>query len=204
MAYTTININTKQIDRLSKELKGFEKEVSKATALALNRTVDHIYTQVGRIIPKAYQIKASEVKGSLSKNKPSQNNLTASVESRGHVLSMAHFPFTPKTAKRSKRSVLDTAVMVAIKKGQRVLSRKGFVASTGAKSPDKVQYNVFKRTGKGHFPIETIKTLSIPQMITNEKVAEQVQESSQKMLDQRLDHEITRLMTSMDKNIRRK
>lgn len=204
MAYTTINIDTKPIDRISKELTGFEKEVGQATYLALNRTTEYVATQIGKIVPKSYQIKSSDVKSSLKKNLASKTNLTASVESSGHTLSFAHFPFTPKTPRKTKRSIFESAVMVTIKKGQKVLSRKGFVMSTGAKSEEKVQYNVFKRLGKSRFPIAPIRTLSIPQMITNEKVGEQVQQLAQVKLEERLDHEITRLMTSMDKNIRRK
>ena len=204
MAYTTINIDTKQIERLAKELKGFEKEVAEATYHALNRTVDHVFAQVGKIVPKAYAIKKKDVTETLKKNKPSHSKLEASVTSIGRRLSFAHFPYTPKTPRRSKRSVFDTAVMATIKKSKgKVLSRKGFVASTGAKSAEKTQYNVFKRLGKSRLPIAPIRTLSVPQMITNEKVGEQVQQSAQTMLEQRLDHEITRIMTSIDKNIRR-
>ena len=135
MAYTTINIDTKQIERLAKELKGFEKEVAEATYHALNRTVDHVYTQIGRIVPQSYAIKKKDVTDSLKKNKPSRSKLEASVTSTGHTLSFAHFPYTPKTPKRSKRSVFETAVMVTIKKSKgKILSRKGFVASTGEKA----------------------------------------------------------------------
>lgn len=205
MGRTTITVDTKQIDRLAAELKGFEKEVAEATYHALNRTVDHVVTQVGRIIPQAYAIKQKEVKDSLKKNKPGKTSLEASVASSGHTLSFAHFPFTPKTAKRSKRSAFDTAVMVTIKKPKgKIISRKGFVASTGAKGEEKTQFNVFRRLGKSRLPIAPIRTLSIPQMITNEKVAEQVQQSAQEKLEERIDHEITRIMTSMEKEIRRK
>ncbi|PNT91287.1 phage tail protein [Clostridium thermosuccinogenes] len=197
MAYTTINIDTRQIERLAKELKGFEKEVAEATYHALNRTVDHVFAQVGKIVPKSYAIKKKDVTETLKKNKPSRSSLEASVTSTGHRLSFAHFPYTPKTPRRK-------TVMVQIKKSKgKIPSKKGFVATTGAKDPDKIPYNVFKRLGKGRLPIAPIRTLSVPQMITNEKVGEQVQQSAQAMLEQRLDHEITRIMTSMNKEIRR-
>lgn len=201
MANTTINIDTRQLDRLTKELKGFEKEVAQATALALNRTIDYTATQIGRIVPQYYQIKNSEVKATLSKNKPSKTNLNASITSKGHTLSLAHFPFTPKTAKRSTRSAFDSAVMVTIKKGKKVMSKKGFVAHTGAKSADKIQYNVFKRVGKNRLPIAPIRTLSIPQMITNANVADQVQILAVAKLDERLEHEIIRAMTTISKRV---
>jgi len=197
MNRTTITIDTSQIERLVKEFKGFDKEVAEATYHALNRTIDLVYTQVGRIIPKAYAIKKKDVTDTLKKNKPNPASLEASVVSTGHRLSFAHFPYTPKTPRQK-------TVMVQIKRSKgRIPSKKGFVATTGAKDPDKIQYNVFKRLGKSRLPIAPIRTLSVPQMIVNEKVAEQVQQAAQTMLEQRLEHEIIRIMTSMDKNIRR-
>lgn len=214
MGSNTIRIDTKQIERLTVQLKGFEKEVSIAAYHALNRTVDFTVVQVARIVPKEYSIKSSEVKESLKRKKPEKSDLTASVTSTGHTLSFAHFPFTPKTAKRSKRSIFDTAVVVSIIKPKgKIMSKKGFVASTGAKSEEKTQFNVFKRTGKfsitqkgryrGRFreEIAPIRTLSIPQMITNSGVADKIMDAAQKKLEERLDHEITRAMTELQTKI---
>jgi hypothetical protein len=200
-----IFIDTKQIDRLTIELKGFEQEVGEATFHALNRTIDHVVTQVGKIVPKSYAIKSSEVKESFKGGikRPSKNNLEASLTSKGHTLSFAHFPYTPKRPRRGGRSVFQNAVMVTIKKSKgKILSKKGFVASTGAKSVDKTQYNVFMRLGKSRLPIAPIRTLSIPQMITNEGIGEQIQDIANKKLSERLEHEIIFRMTSSGKRIK--
>jgi len=206
MAKDPVIIDTKQLDRLTIELKGFTKEIGEAACAALNRTIDHVITQVGRIVPKEYAIKAKEVKESFSRGikRPSASDMTASVESRGHTLSFAHFPYTPKTPKKIKRSTFENAVMVTIKKDKgKVLLRKGFVASTGAKNPDKIQFNVFKRLGDKRLPIAPVRTLSIPQMITNEGISKQIQQSAQQKLDERLEHEIIYRITSVSKRIKR-
>lgn len=203
MADRTITIDTAPIERLARELKGFEKEVAEATRLALNRTVDYTLTQAARHVSQAYAIKQKEVKDSFSVAKPSKTDLAAKLTSWGHTLSFAHFPFTPKTAKRSRRSVFDTMVTVIIKKPKgKIISKKGFVASTGAKDKEKVQFNVFKRLGKERLPIAPIRTLSIPQMITNEQVAGKIQAAAQAKMEERLEHEIIRIMTGMQKNIK--
>jgi len=202
MAQTIITIDTSQLEKLAKEFDGFDKEVAEAACHALNRTVDHVFTQIGRIVPKHYAIKKKDVTETLKKKKPNSSNLEASVISTGRRLSFAHFPFTPKTPRRGKRT---PTVMVKIKQEKgKVRSRQGFVASTGAKSADKIQYNVFKRLGKSRLPIAPIRTLSVPQMITNAKVAEEIQKSAQAMLEQRMQHEMKRIMTSIDKNIKGK
>ncbi|WP_148206721.1 phage tail protein [Desulfitobacterium hafniense] len=204
MAKQDIFVDTKQIERLTFELKGFEEKVGTATYHALKRTVSHVRTQIGRIIPKSYAIKASDVKRTLSSKEPSLKDLSATITSKGHTLSFAHFPFTPRKPKKIRRSIFENAVMVTIKKDRgKVLSRTGFVATTGAKSADKVQFNVFKRLGKDRLPIAPIRTLSIPQMITNEGVAEQIQRAAADKLDERFEHEIIRSMTTMGNNIKR-
>lgn len=206
MSKDTIFINTKQIDRLYIELKGFEKEVGAATYNALNRTFDYVITQVGRIVPKEYAVKASDVKESFKggKRMPTQNNLTAALISKGHTLSIAHFPHSPKMPPAKKKKY---AVKVTIKRdgGRKTINTdpKPFLMHTGAKSADKVQFNVFRRTGKKRFPITVIRTLSIPQMITNERIAQEIQKAADEKLMERLEHEIIFRMTSMSKNVKR-
>lgn len=205
MSKDFILIDSKSIDKLAIELKGFEKEVSEATYHALGRTLDQVVTKVGQLVPKEYAIKAKEVKDVVKKGlkKPTKTDLSASITVKGHTLSFAHFPFTPKKPRKAKKSAFEKAVMVTIKrsKGQ-TLSRKGFVAKTGAKSQDKTQFNVFMRLGNARLPIAPIRTLSIPQMITNEGIAEKVMESASQNLNERLEHEITRSIMNIGKKMK--
>lgn len=196
-----IFVDTKQIDRLVIELKGFDKEVGEATRLALDRTMDHVVTKAGQVVSKLYAIKSGEVKESFKGGikKPSRSNLSASVTSVGHTLSIAHFPHSPNVA--AKRAI----IKVKIKKseGSKAITTipKPFIASTGAKTDDKVQFNVFKRIGKHRLPIKVVRTLSVPQMITNENVGNQIQEVATQKLNERLEHEIIRQMTTMQNKI---
>lgn len=206
MAKDTVFVNTKQIDRLALELGEFKEEVAEATYHALGRAIDHGITKVGQLVPKTYAVKAKEVKDSFKGGikRPTKTDLTASLTARGHTLSFAHFPFTPKKPRKIKRSVFENAVMVKIKHSTgQVLSRKGFVAPTGAKSEDKTQYNVFMRLGKSRFPIAPIRTLSIPQMITNEGISERIQTAIQQKIEERLEHEITRSLTNIGNRVKK-
>lgn len=203
-------IDTKTIETLAIELKGFEKEVGEATYHALNRTLDQVITQVGRIVPKIYAIKAKEVKDSFKGGikRPTKSNLEASVASRGHTLSLAHFPLTPSDPKLAKMLEIryGTPLKVKIKKssGNKKIKTnpKCFLASTGTKSADKIQYNVFKRSGKSRLPIAPVRTLSIPQMITNENIGDQVQDFATEKLNERLQHEIERSMTNIGRKLK--
>lgn len=189
-----IQIDTRQIDLLSVELQSFPKQTQTAMYHALKRSLDQTKNEIGRIVPKEYAIKSKEVKESFNGgvNYPTKENLEASLTSTGNRLSFAHFPFTPKTAvRKGKRAV----VKVTIKKSRpKVASKVGFTASTGAKSEDKVQFNVFRRLGKERFPISPIRTLSIPQMITAEGMEEKIQSFALEKFEQRLEHEMNRAM----------
>lgn len=189
-----IQIDTRQIDLLSVELQSFPKQTQTAMYHALKRSLDQTKNEIGRIVPKEYAIKSKEVKESFNGgvNYPTKENLEASLTSTGKRLSFAHFPFTPKTAvRKGKRAV----VKVTIKKSRpKVSSKVGFTASTGAKSEDKVQFNVFRRLGKKRFPISPIRTVSIPQMITAEGMEEKIQSFALEKFEQRLEHEMNRAM----------
>lgn len=203
MAERGIFVDTRQVNRLTIELRGFERQVGVATYHALQRTIDQTITQIGRIVPRAYAIKAKEVKESFAGGikRPTSNDLTASITSKGHTLSLAHFPFTPKTP-RIKRNV---AVTIKKSGGKKIVNTNPlpFVATTGARSTDLTQFNVFRREGRARLPIKVLRTLSIPQMITNENVGEQIQTFATERLNSRLEHEITRAMTTMSESIRR-
>lgn len=207
MSKPNIYLDTKQLDRLTIELKGFEKEVGAATRNALNRTIDHVISKSGQLVSKAYSIKSGDVKKTFSNIKrPSNSNLEASITSKGHLLSLGRFPHSPtrpiKNTKRTKRQV---KVQIKRPGGKKTVAAdpKAFIASTGAKSADKMQYNVFRRVGNSRLPIQIVRTLSVPQMITNEKVAEQILESANNMLNQRLEHEIVRQIMNIGKKVKR-
>ncbi|MDF2891242.1 MAG: hypothetical protein K0R80_1609 [Clostridia bacterium] len=206
MAKDQVFVDTKQLNRLTIELKGFEKQIPGAVFSALNRTLDHAITQVGRIVPKAYAVKSKDVKNSFSGGikRPTKTDLTASITSKGHTLSLANFPHSPKQPATSGKKY---KVKATIKKGngnQTINTNpKPFVASTGAKSDDKVQYNIFRRIGSKRLPIKIIRTLSIPQMIGNEGVGEQIQKIANEKLEERITHEVNYRLDKMKNDIKK-
>ena len=210
MAKSTIDIDTSQIERLSEELKSYKKEVVSATRLALNRTIDFAITTAGREVSKLYAIKQKEVKESFKSGikKPTKTNLEASITSTGHTLSIAHFPHNPDNPLLAKMLAIryqKTQIKVKImkSKGFKIINNnpKPFIASTGTTSADKTQYNVFARVGKSRLPIMPIKTLSIPQMITNNEVGEKISKLTSEKLNERLEHEISRKMENIQKKV---
>jgi hypothetical protein len=206
MSSENIFVDTKQLDRLSIQFKSLGNEMPAAAASALNRTLDFVVTRIGRIVPQEYAIKTGEVKETMSKRKASKTSLDASITSKGHTLSFAHFPHSPETpviALTLGASHEKARVKVKIKKSKgRVTSKTGFIAKTGAKSVDKIPYNVFHRLTKNRLPIAPIRTLSVPQMIGNEKMEPEIQEAAQKKLAERIEHEIDWRLNNVKKQIK--
>lgn len=213
-----IIVRTKEVDRLTKELKGFEKEVGKAFFSAVNRAIDHTLTMTARTVSKHYNIKQADIKagkGSRSKlpavtvyvNRPSGQNPGGSVEFVGRTLTLMHFYFSPrKDFPLPTRASREKAVKVKIKRtgGTKKLhtSPPPFVY----KFPTNVNTNVWqrdgKRGGKKLYPIVPIWSVSVPQMITNANVADTIIRSAAQMLDERMEHEIIRQMTSIGRKVR--
>jgi hypothetical protein len=182
MAKGDIFIDTKQINQVTIGLKSLEKQMPGAAASAINRTVDYVNTKLARIVVAEYAIKTSDVKNTIKKSKASKSNLSASLTSRGHTLSMSHFPFTPK------QPGIKRAVKVKIKKSAGVKTIN--TDPTAFVQVMKNSLNVFKRVGKERKPVVVIRTLSVPQMISNEKVEREIQQEAGKKIAERIQHEI--------------
>lgn len=184
----SINIDTSGLKAFEKKLWNLEKQIPGATASALNRTLDYTSSQWAKLITQRYSVKSAEVKKSISKKLANKSTLSANISVNGHRLSFAHFPHNPKIP-GTRRGV---KVKITKDSGYKQIrtKQKPFVATTGAKSADKIQYNVFKRTTEKRYPIVVMRTLSIPQMASYKGISEKVQEAAQRKLEERIEHEV--------------
>lgn len=216
MGKGAIVVDTKQIDKLALELKGFEKEVVTAARFALNRTMSHVMTVTGREVSKVYNIKVSEIKLPSNRKEgktaivriflkmPEPNDLSASIEYSGRTLTMMHFGIKPQEKfPPPKKNTPERPVKVKIKKvgGYKKINTnpKPFVFMF----PTNKNLNVWRRTGKKFYPVEPLRTLSVPQMITNAEIQEKIAKAAEEMLGKRLEHEIIRTMTTTSRKVTR-
>lgn len=179
-------IDTKQVKRVAIELQKIPGQIPKATMQAMNRTIDHIYTQTSKEVRKDYVIKDADVKSTLRKIKATPGRLGGAVISSGRTLTLYHhFKVSPSNPKKGRRYQLK----VTIKKGKPELimtDPKPFIATANNAK------QVMKRVGKARKPVTVLRSLSVPQMISNETIMQNIQISAQKMLDKRIEHEISR------------
>ena len=72
-----------------------------------------------------------------------------------------------------------------------------FVGHTGARpepGQKKMNYIAFRRKTKKRYPIEPVRTLSLPQMVDNPNVSELIREDINDMIVKRLNHNIKRFL----------
>ena len=178
-------------------LKDIEKKIAaheKAAGKALRRTVSDFKSRapawISAAVVEEYGIKKADVKsaisakqkaGSISIGGISVDNIQ--IEYQGRVLTPTHFKMKPTARPQKKYKV--TAV---IKAGQRQqLSSIAFLAHAGGAGTIQIP---FQRTGSSRLPVKVIKTLSIPQMVTNEKVAASIQKKITEGLGKRFQHHL--------------
>ena len=180
-------------------LKDIEKKIAaheKAAGKALKRTVSDFKTRapawISAAVVEEYGIKKADVKsaisakqkaGSISVGGISVDNIQ--IVYQGRVLTPTHFKMKPTARPQKKYKV--TAV---IKAGQRQqLSSIAFLAHSGSAGTMQIP---FQRTESSRLPIKAIKTVSVPQMVTNEKVAASIQKKITEGLEKRFEHHLER------------
>lgn len=145
--------------------------VSTATVRALNRALDQSATAGTREIRKRYNVKAAVVAKALKKIRASKRlgGLVAILRVEGARIPLIEFDAREKKVKsaRGPRRAVSVKVLVG---GERKVVAGGFVGTHGGSGTR----GIFKRTGRGRYPIKYRRSVSIPQAFTNETVLEVV------------------------------
>jgi hypothetical protein len=182
MPSENITIDIRSLNRIASGLSNFEREMPGAVASSLNRTVDFMNTRVGKLVSQEYEITAKDVKKTIKKYKASKGNMKAGIKSTGGTLSFSHFKFTPKTPGRKAK----VKVKIKKKEGYKEIKTdpKAFVQIVRG------SLNVWKRKGSRNYPIQILRSLSVPQMIQNANVGNVIQIEASRKLEERVQHEI--------------
>jgi len=131
----------------------------KATLRALNRTVDAVATQGNREVRKVYRIRARDVARAITKKRAHKRQavMSGEVVFQGRGLNLIDFG-----GRQSKRGV---SVQVLVS-GPRKTIPGTFIATntrTGFRG-------IFRRVGKGRYPIVNLRSVSVPQAVRNKVV----------------------------------
>ena len=195
-----MTISVRGLDTLAKRLEQKQKQAE----AVITRTASDMRTRVPGWVAKEvtadYNIKQSEITPKRGKNKITAGTVQVSgvtIENvaiiyEGRPLTPIHFAMKPKSlpkgAKGKKRKRVP--ITAEIKRGQRkALPSDAFLGSNHGGG-----YIPFRRTGRSRYPIESIKTVSLPQMVTNETVRQRINQKINQELPKRLEHNLKRYL----------
>lgn len=201
----SLDISLKQYANLAKELEKLNKDGETVVKRTTNDFKSRAPAWVAAAVSATYGIKKAEISKAKSDAKPVGTVKVAGITVdniqltfSGRVLTPTHFNMKPKTRPtptkdengRTIRKAKKYTVTAEIFRGQRKALGPNVFLGTN-KGAGQIP---FQRTGQGRTPIDAIKTLSIPQMITNEKVAAQIQQSIDEGLSKRLENHLKQAM----------
>jgi Prophage minor tail protein Z (GPZ) len=177
-------IDTKGLSSIRVDLQSISKQIPGATTSAINRTIDFTNTKTVKEVTNEYTVKNRTVKATIKKVRARGNSLYAYISSTGPTISMGSFQHTPRNYSKKPK-----AVSVKIKKagGYKVVKTtpKAFVQKIYGSESD-----IYMRKGSKRFPVIKLRSLSVPQMIANEKIMSNIQTAAKKKLQERINHEI--------------
>lgn len=180
------NVKLKEVQNMLGE---FEKDAPKVLARAVNATAKEVQKDLFHEAKETYVIKASAFKSkskALKLKRATQSNLVAHLNSEGGPLALYGF--------RVKATDSDTKAKVKKSNGMKNLlvdDRWAFVTSMGSGHT-----GVFQRTGSARLPIHEFFSVSVPQMIGNEKeVYGKLEPDFKEMLQRNIEREVEKLLS---------
>lgn len=196
-----IEITVEGMERAEKILANVPKGAERAAANALNRGLSRVKTGAMRKVKEVYAVQSAALSAATNTRvrKASEGNLVGYISFSGAKIPLYKFHVTPKT--QGSR----TGVFATVKRGEGGPLNSAFIAGMG-----NGHTGVFERNGeqgiksrlaeyqkhrtKHTEKIEEKMGLAAAQMVGNEKIIEPLEEEAQKLVNERLEHEIERLL----------
>lgn len=184
-----IEVSEQTIDKIHAILAGIQDADKKVLKPAMTRGLMAGKTAAGKAVRLTYHISASDFssRGYMKYNGVSQGNggIIGSIEYSGGVIPLMKFKVTPTIPKKNATpmaAVIKTNSLVAFdrKKDVHVLKMKsGYIG-------------IYKgENGK----LKELYSPSVPKMVGNDTVMQTVENRVNEVINQRIDHEIERLLS---------
>ncbi|GIO09666.1 hypothetical protein J31TS6_56940 [Brevibacillus reuszeri] len=190
-----IEFTAEQIEKAERLLQHIPGAAPKALSRAMNRAVDSAKTEASRKARETYHVKHKDVLDTINVSKSSPSNLQAMVLSRGHVLALTKFQVRAGKPQPARAAAMrwdkgrPFKIVVRVKRGDGGPIKKAFVAQMKSG-----HLGVFHRVNKKRLPLVQRFGPSVPEMLGNIKVTDAVDRRAEAVMDERLDHEIRRIL----------
>lgn len=178
-----IGFDQKQLADVEKLLDHIPRGAERACSRALNRTTTGVRTQATRSIRDIYVIKAGDVRETMRVDKATPNKLRARLVSRGAVLGLQHFSYSPKNPNQRPK----IGVRIRVRKASSAKPIAGTFLISG-------KTGIFQRKGKERFPLERKSGPAVPSMMKTAVDERGLQEKAEERLARELEHEVDYLL----------
>ena len=180
-----VQIDAETMERVEAMLAQVPKGAERAFSNAINRGLSKVKTGAFREVKRIYTVQSSALSGATSTNikKASTGDLAGHVHFAGYEIPLYKFKVSPKQPGGKK------LVRASVKKGGGATFESAFIAAMKSG-----HIGVFEREGRKRLPVSELMGLSAAQMAGEETVSRQVQEEAQRLVNERLEHEIDRLL----------
>lgn len=185
MSKGVFNIQTKRMNDILAEFAGIQGKVPLALSRAINRSVQTGRSEAVRQVRDQYTAKAKTIRDTIKITKANPNQLSAKITSIGSPLRLYNFKVSPKKPS-PKRT---TPINVEVKKGSSKSLPGAFVANVKNGNT-----GVFSRVSSARLPIKQLYGPAVPIMMNNEIVVDAVTQKAQATLENRIGHEINRIL----------
>jgi hypothetical protein len=179
-----ITIDAIKFKEVAQELGQYSNKTHLVLVRALNRAASNAGTNASKKAREKYNIKAKDVKETISISRASKSTLGAVIKSVGERIPLIKFKVSP-SAPRPKNP--PKVLKVSVKKG-------GLKEIVGAFVADVNGNKVFKIASGARLPIQQLFGPAVPQMLGADNIREYIENEASRVFDERLDHEIQRML----------
>ena len=178
-----IEITSDAMERAQTLLAGIPKGAERAFSNAINRGLSHVKTQALKQVKNVYTVKPAALNEAARTRvqTASTGNLAGYVSFSGVKIPLYQFNVSHDGSGKKVRA--------GLKKGSQTAFSHAFVAKMKSG-----HIGIFERVGTKRLPIEEKMGLSAAQMVQNEVIMEQLTKEAQEKVDERLNHEIDRIL----------
>ena len=177
-----INIEEKDdsIQKARQALAHIPDGAEKAIANAANRAIQSARTAGNRSMRKIYVgLRAGDINGRIRIKRAAPGNLTAKMTAKGRTIKLLNF----------KNRISKKGVFAQVKVGGGGVIKQSFYGTVNS------GLGIFVRISKKRYPIKMTHGPSMPQMLGNPKVADDINTRGAEVFETRLAHEVERMLS---------
>lgn len=175
----TVEVDKADLRMVYNALGKIGNDAPKVICRGINKTASSSKTQLSERARAVYTVKSGKFKSNMNIQKATYSRLEAEVQAKGRPLSITSFKTTaPKSGAKAN---------IVKGNGLKALNMGGIKAFKGQ---GRLNGQIYQRRSKSRFPIKKLSSNSVPIMIGNEKVYDQLEPKIKQMLYKNIEAQI--------------